>query len=648
VTRAPLVVVLVCGAAAAHADTLTTRGVAIRETAHAVEVHVGDVATYRVRRDFTNRDLAEGGAELDLEIPEGAVATGLRLRARGRWEAAELTDHEAAAAAYMKSSTGKKRPALLEWIGGEQLRLRVHPIRAGETVTVEYLLTVPLRFSAGTYKLAYPRAVVDRAQPAISVAPAWADERPEIRIDGRAVPAGVAAVIGPRVAELPKADRAMKTVEITVAPRAGVAARYGRAVASPGHAFTRLEVDAGPLSRVPVRAQVVFAVDTSFSAPLAAQLDAIRAYATHVPDAEVELVAYNRRAARVFGEFVPATTLDRRLGELAVLGRLAPGNGSALDAGARLAATAIAERTGARRIVLFTDELVRSSLGSDATFAVLVGLAPEVIVHVVVPSGAGIARLLRDDRAALAALATRHHGIFARFGGASGDDQERAALAAAALELVRPTRLERVEATGFALDTELREGDSLRVRETPRAARAKITLKGVLWSDEVVRELDGGGDFGRATAGFVFGEALGHGLRSHETRTLAYAAHAVTPVTSFVSVGAGTRSRYNPATVSLGRVRTSSHCGMRFGHARALGAAPKLRSLVDTHACEAAHAPRPGWKVTLTVETTRDEVVDVAADSDSPFAACLVESVWNLRLDPSFASERHTQTVELR
>ena len=112
-------------------------------------------------------------------------------------------------------------------------------------------------------------------------------------------------------------------------------ARLGRVVASSEHAFARLEVDVAPEVRpLPKRAQVVFVIDASYSIGedgLAAQLALVRAYLAHVPDAEVELVAYRRRAQRVFGTFVRATDLDAALAKHPI----ALGNGSALDDGAR-------------------------------------------------------------------------------------------------------------------------------------------------------------------------------------------------------------------------------------------------------------------------------------------------------------------------
>ncbi|MCW5807342.1 MAG: hypothetical protein KIT31_33610, partial [Deltaproteobacteria bacterium] len=302
------------------------------------------------------------------------------------------------------------------------------------------------------------------------------------------------------------------------------------------------------------------------------------------------------------------------------------------------------ERTGERRVVIFTDELVRSSLAAAAAEAALGALARDVVVHVVVPQASGEPALARDDKLALAPMATRHRGIMARLSGTSGDAAE---LEQAALELVRPTKLERVGVVGFTVAPVLGEGATVRIAQERKAAPPRVTLRGVLWSDEVVRELDGGGDFGRATAGFVFSESKYRALRLPEQRTLALAAHAVTPVTSFVAVGAGQRAREINPTITLGRYSTTTRCGLRVGTATIIPRIAELRPLIDVRACVAKHRPPAGWKQTLRVETTLDEIVDVVADHDSPFAACLVETVWSARLDNSFQRPRHTYTVEL-
>ena len=135
------------------------------------------------------------------------------------------------------------------------------------------------------------------------------------------------------------------SISITPPPFTTWTGRFGHVEASADHVFSRLEVDVAPqLVATPKRAQVVFVVDTSYSmgaAGVQAQLDVLRAYLVHVPDAEVEIVTYQRFAHRAFGAFVPVKELPTALASALQRGAFALGNGSALDAGAQLAAQAV-------------------------------------------------------------------------------------------------------------------------------------------------------------------------------------------------------------------------------------------------------------------------------------------------------------------
>ncbi len=66
--------------------------------------------------------------------------------------------------------------------------------------------------------------------------------------------------------------------------------------------------------------------------------------------------------------------------------------------------------------------------------------------------------------------------------------------------------------------------------------------------------------------------------------------------------------------------------------------------------CVATHQPATGWAVNVDVETTLDEVVEVAlaTASRSPLASCLVEAVWAVRLGRNFDLERERFTLRFR
>lgn len=440
--------------------------------------------------------------------------------------------------------------------------------------------------------------------------------------------------------------------------------RLGRVVASNAHAFARLELEAAPrLSAVPRRAGVVFVLDASRSAAhlLDAQLAIVRAYLAHVPDAELEIVAVRRRASRLFGRFATVAEARQLLDAAVRAGALAPGNGSALDEGAKLAASLLAGRTGPQRVVLATDELLRSGLGDAAALAALAALPPAAVVHVVVPStgaAAALPSLTRDDGAPLAALAAAHHGILARIAGLPAKAPE---LEPVVLELVRPTRIEHLAIAGgssLTIDDVLHEGEGVRLFHTDltaAAAPSSLSLTGKLWSDPIRIDLAAAPGFSNATAAFVFGSEGQHDhLSAAEQRTVALAARAVSPVTSYLAIEPGVRPSKiglegeEIGTAGWGTIGAGSY-GRLGGHGVRLRVdRPDLASLVPTAACLRKHPPAGPWSVRLAVETTRDEIVDIAITRGAgPLATCLAEAAWSIRLPSMYNLERDHHTADL-
>ncbi len=84
---ASLVVLALLPTATAHADLLrATREQPLFEASHTVDVRIADgVATYTVRRMFSNPGTRAEQVELTIDLPYGAAATGLRIRASERW-----------------------------------------------------------------------------------------------------------------------------------------------------------------------------------------------------------------------------------------------------------------------------------------------------------------------------------------------------------------------------------------------------------------------------------------------------------------------------------------------------------------------------------------------------------------------------------
>jgi subtilisin-like proprotein convertase family protein len=444
------------------------------------------------------------------------------------------------------------------------------------------------------------------------------------------------------------------TISVAAPPITTMVARLGKAVASAKHAFARLEIDMAPqLVPTPKRAQIVFVVDTSYTQRtegVAAQLDIIRAYLAHLPDAEVEIVTYRRKAERVFGRFVPVGELGDALAVAKFRGKLALGNGSALDEGAQVAAKALADRKGPRRVVLATDELVRTSLDQATALAAFTTLSPDTVVHVVVPSldGDDDVVMTRRDNAPLAPLATRHHGIYVALEGLATTSLKQ--LTPAVLELVRPTRIENVTVPGFTLESDvLVEGRGVRLMHDMAKAPDTVRITGMIWSDPFVRDVRVSNPFSIQTAAFVFGADEHQALTPAEQMKLAMMGRAVSPVTSYIAAEPGVR----PSTIGLewGTIGTGGFGSVGHGMGGGGGAThpvmPDLASLVDTAACVAQVKPAGHWSVGFEVETTLDEIVDVTARATSPMARCLVEAVWSTRLDDRFHLTHNTFSFAL-
>ena len=632
----------------ARADELTTvRGEPVTEVAHSVAVTLaGGVTTYSVHREFLNRGRSADEMHLEITMPVDAVATGVRFKSRDHWDTATLLEDTKAAVAYRSAGGHGTDRVLLEWADRARLLLHAFPMLPGVT-TIEYTLIAPTRYVRGSYWVDYARATGTCAEnkPTRTFEPPMLTIDHDATVDGHAIGAGVATSLALPCHPDSVVASETQTVDIGIAPalRAPWDARLGRVVTS-HEAFSRFEIDVAPrLSELPARAQLVFVVDASYSmgdAGLAAELDTIRAYAHHLPDAAIEVVVYRRRAARVFGTFVPAAQLDDRL--RAAAPAFALGNGSALDAGTRLAAAALADRSGPRRIIVMTDENVRPALTMPVALASLSSLSPETVVHVVVPSVDPRGWFRRNDDEPLSALATSHHGIFAYLGLSPWAND-------VVLPLVRPTTIDRLSAAGIAVPTSVAEGTGVQLFSEASAVPARVIIVGQLWSDPIERVVDVDADSSRSTAAFMIATQKTIGLDREDQMMVALACEAVSPVTSYVVAG----SRRPPQRAGDDHGVEGGVCGceVRGMVPGILGSPPpgpprvrpELAAMIDARAC---HATRD---VELVIDTTGDEIVDVAIRGTvDPMSTCVADAAWLVRLDKRFDAMRDQFTVVVR
>jgi len=445
-----------------------------------------------------------------------------------------------------------------------------------------------------------------------------------------------------------------------------VEARFGRVVVADGINFLRLEVEAAPqLRELPRRASVVFVLDASRSAAsVSSQVDIARAYMAHVSDAKAEIVVFRRHAQRLTGDFQRGDDLWRELALAEESGALEQGNGSHLERGLEVAATALKGRPGPKRIVLLTDGLLRSRFANDDAALALKGAPRGTIAHIVIPhESASETRLFRDDAHPLAAIPEASGGVL--YGLDSADWSAHKELSPAVLGLVRPIGIDNFEVLRGLGQLEdaptppdtLREGTAYGFMLNDKSAPRQVVLTGKIWGRSFRRKVHADRRFSDATAAFVFSEDEHHDLSPEQMMKVALRGRAVSPVTSYLAVEPGVRPMLiglegtgsGAGGVGVGGVGYGggglSSSGV--GGARRAWTIPELMT-TGISACVAEHRPQADWSVDLQVETTYQEIVDViVADRPSALERCLLEAAWAVNLTWNFSDERRTYPLRL-
>lgn len=179
--------------ATASADSFSTaRGQAMEEARHQAWLTIDDgVARYRVEREFANAGERADEARLDLSMPVGGAAVGLRIKVGQDWLEGELMRADRAAELY-RELTGfgphaPKDPALLAWRWASDLTLQVFPVPSGGRSNVGYSLVAPTTYRDGRYYVTYPRIPKGDG---LAVSAIQIDDLGAPMIDGRPVSPG--------------------------------------------------------------------------------------------------------------------------------------------------------------------------------------------------------------------------------------------------------------------------------------------------------------------------------------------------------------------------------------------------------------------------------------------------------------------------
>jgi hypothetical protein len=651
---------LVLGAPQSRAEDDELSGIrgTLEERAHDVVLTLSrGHATLVVQRTVENLGRRHDQADWSIFVPETAVATALRTRGlvdgRPRWFAGELMEAEAAAAKYHEL-TGiggyyPKDPALLSWRAQGHLALQVFPVPPAERKTVGYTLEMPTTYHEGRHELTLP--VLGLADGRAHIVVRAERDRDRLFVAGQPFPSGGKLV-------WPGDETVSIALETAETPT--LEAALGVQPFGPGRVLVHYALDAAQrLARVPRDAQIVVILDWSRSiSDVAARagVAAAAAYLQDFDDAHVELLTVDRRVHRRYGRLVPVAAA---LGDLAGL-EPHPANGSAVDAALARAdeILAAAPPGHARRVLLLSDLMTRDALAVAPLARALKGSGALLHIGQV---DAGTAALSAEDDDTWSPVARATGGLLWR-ASAPAEGESSRELASVFEEWARPVRLHRVRvrAPGVELAPEtggealgggtLAEGESVAGLQIARDAPPWIELAGELWARPVRVRVAPDARESRLWSALVFGDAVMSQLSDEEMMVLARHGRAVSPVTSYLAIEPGVR----PSTAGLDEVMVS---GAGYGEGSlglgGAGRAPHLepfaheswlrRAIRDVRSACGHH----GGKVTVAVETTRDEIVDVPRieGEDRDGRSCLLEGIWALELPEGFREEHQTWTV---
>jgi hypothetical protein len=639
----------------ARADEVQgTRSEKLKETSHAITATLRPGhAKLVVQRTVWNGGERHDQATFHIMLPSGAVATRLRtlgeLDGRPRWFEGDLMEAEAAAAKY-RELTGiggyyPKDPALLSWRSRDHLALQVFPCAPAQPKTISYTLEVPTTYRDGRHHLALPRVGTETLAAKLVLADGAPGDA--LFVDGKPAAPGSLRALGSAI-QVALERRRPPTLD----------GRLAVAAFAKDRTLVHFGLEAAPrLSAAPRNAAVVVIVDGSRSMrpeQTRAGIAAARAMLSHLADAKVEVLVFDREVRARHGGFVP---VKHALSDLAALS-LTPRNGSAVDAALARADAMLAAvpKGSARRVLLLTDLRTRNALDPEK-----LSLASGAIVHVGIVDD-GQPRVERDDEHAWNKVVRPTGGLVWR-GAANVAAAQTAPMLATYEEWARPVRIDRfqVVAPGIAPEDvaapeRLDEGQGFSLLRITDARVPQVTVRGELWATPIRKVISPDESEARLWSALVFGSELVPQLTETEMMTLALRGRAVSPVTSYLAIEPGVR----PSTEGLeigesfgfGGLGLS---GVGIGTGAARGAVPafdreKYLSGVLGRAWKGCGAgSRTG---TATVETTLAEVVDVPSVKvdgahDGALVHCMTEAIWSLALPTGFIFEGETFAVKL-
>ena len=342
-----------------------------------VELH-GAVAAIELRQRFVNSGAQAMAGLYELELPKGAVVTGLAVGA----EKALVVPAGFKSAEVESPDVLGADPAELHRTADGRHEIVLQPIEPGHDalVTTKYTaLAVP---RAGAFRLVMPgRASTGKlasCKGVIRVTPGPGAAVSRIRVNNVAVGTRSSAPFA-----IDTADVALD-VDLDVAGSVPVVWTQTQPLAD-GWSASLLTVLAPRVKAAGAR-RVVFVVDGSRSMDLVGRHNVgrvVHALGSALPaGAEVEAIIYDRNAARVFGDVRPATPQNLALIEDTIAKR-GSANGSDIVKAFELATQAIAGARGQAMVIVVTDG-VTGDLADNALIGALASKTSAVDVHAIV------------------------------------------------------------------------------------------------------------------------------------------------------------------------------------------------------------------------------------------------------------------------
>lgn len=603
---------------------------------------VGRSVVIDARFELTvNGPLPPPGAQRSISLPHDAVITAATVTAAGRSHRLQLVE----------SAVADKQLAVLY----------DEPTKQGERMSA-VRIDAETSSDVATVELVMPRRAHVRLDLTLEVPTCFADDArnfilPEtwhsVLVGGNAVTGDAAASLDERCGGPADVNPWIAFPMTELAKRPAGEARVGTYSARlPGKRdIARIEIAlAKQLSQIPADLHTAIVVDHSRSVTtdeLEIQRAVIAGYLRAAPRSRVQLVGYTRDARTLLpGWMIADHALSRIDRELRAL---APRNGSNVDRGLAAAGTLLANASGTRRVIVFTDDRLAKRIHDEVdSFASL--LPAGTLVHVVALTGGFGERLMRDDAHELAAIARATGGVAMR---ADLDDQG----GVDALPLARPVTLDNltVTAPGWTVltsgrecqgDDQFDEGASCVWLADGTSASAPITVEGFLWGAKITRIVDPDVSQARSLARLLtHHEGLAPDLVAHVQR----AAQAVNDAWSLVALWG--RGGYGDIT-TWGTIGTGTY-GTTIGHTIDGIGPPRTAARLPIDELRAQLGPavracKPHGTIVAEIEITHEEIVDIALATpdvrDGALRDCITERMWDTTLlipdAPAYANVR--------